>query len=290
MLGSQAWVAKGEGYFEKNRVDATVQMFGTGAEAIQAVIARQADLGHALDFAVLNFVAAADRNVSIVGAVAQPNPGFHSLAASRDITVPADLKDKKIGHVEGTSQHFVTIEYLLQNNIAVDDVELVSLPGLFELVGALKTGRIDAAWVWLNGTTEAQNDPELHVLANDAVVLDTVAIYLIAETQWAEPNVETITQVLRSYQLASEYIANNYAQAAAIIAEATGGDAAVFENALRDQNHEVGLNQTMLDSLDTIAAFLIDLNVLDTNFDVRDFIKPDAMLAIDSDLITADIE
>ncbi len=289
LLGSQAWVSLDKGYFTEENLEVEVSMFGTGIEAIQAVIARQADLGPALDFAVLNLAAAADENMRIVGAVAAPLPGFHSLAVRSDITGPADLVGKKIGYVQGTSEHFVTIRYLEQNGIALDDVELVALPGLFELVGALRTGDIQAAWVWLTGTAEAKDDPNLAILTNDADVLDTVGIYLVAGAEWANANQDTIVRVLRAFDKASADLENDPVGTAEIIAKAVSGDAELFANIIPNQHYQVGLTPVMLDSLDSIAQFLIESGKLPADFDVRDFMDLEAMEEAVPGSVTADL-
>ncbi len=289
LLATLAWVSIDQGYFDELAVEADVSVFGTGIEAIQGVIARQADLGHALDFAVLNLVAAADENMSIVGAIASPNPGFHSLAARNDIAGPEDLVGKKIGYVEGTSEHFVTLRHLIQNGVSVDDVELVPLPGLFELVGALKTDEVQAGWTWLDGTNQAAEDENLHILRNDVGVLDTVAIYLIAETGWAEENQDTIERVLKAYDAAAQYTNANVAETAAIVAEAVDGPEELFANVIPNQNYGIAMTQVMLDSLDAIAQFLIEREVLPADFDVRNFMKLTAQESAVPGSITADL-
>ena len=289
LLGTQAWISLDQGYFDDHNVEADVSLFGTGIEAIQGVIARQADLGHALDFAVLNLVAAADENMVIVGGIAAPDPGFHSLAVRNEIDLPEDLVGKKIGYVEGTSEHFVTLRHLEQNGISPDDVELVPLPGLFELVGALKTDEIQAAWTWLDGTNQARDDENLKVLRNDAGVLDTVAIYLIAESGWAADNMDAIEQVLRSYHLASGFINDDPERAGQIVADAVSGNAELFGNIIPNQHYQIGFNQIMLDSLDAIAAFLIERGVLDDGFDVRGFMDLSAMERAVPGSVSADL-
>lgn len=288
LLGTQAWISQDQGYFAENNVEADVSLFGTGIEAIQGVIARQADLGHALDFAVLSLVAAADENMQIVGAIATPDPGFHSLAVRNEITDETGLAGQKIGYVEGTSEHFVTIRHLQQLGISLDDVELVPLPGLFELVGALKTNEIQAAWTWLDGTAQANDDPDLTVLRNDVGVLDTVAIYMIAEASWAADNQLAIERVLRSYDQASAFIADDAGAAAEIVADAVSGNADLFANTIPNQHFGIEFNQTMLDSLDAIATFLVERGTLDADFDVREFLSLDAMEAAVPGSITAD--
>ena len=289
LLGTQAWISLDQGYFDDHNVEADVSLFGTGIEAIQGVIARQADLGHALDFAVLNLVAAADENMVIVGGIAAPDPGFHSLAVRNDIDGPEDLAGKKIGYVEGTSEHFVTLRHLEQNGVSLDDVELVPLPGLFELVGALKTDEIQAAWTWLDGTNQARDDENLKILRNDVGVLDTVAIYMIAEAGWAAGNQDAIEQVLKSYHLASGFAEDDPAAAAQIVADAVSGNAELFGNIIPNQHYRIGFNQVMLDSLDAIAAFLIEREVLEAGFDVRGFMDLSAMERAVPGSVTADL-
>jgi len=277
LLGSQAWVALDRGYFEEENLTVQMSQYGTGIEAIQAVIARQANIGPALDFAVLNLAGAAEENMRVVGAIAAPRPGFHSLAVRNEINGPADLVGKKIGYVSGTSEHFVTIRHLQQNGISVDQVELVPLPGLFELVGALRTDEIQAAWVWLNGTQEAEADPDLKVLGNDSNVLDTVAIYLVAATEWADANQEIIKRVLRAYDKANVVLQNETQAAAQIVADAVSGDAELFSNFIPNQRYAVEFPQVQLDSFDAIAQFLIDSGTLQADFDIREFIDFRAM-------------
>ena len=277
LLGSQAWVALDRGYFDEENLEVQMSQYGTGIEAIQAVIAGQADIGPALDFAVLNLAAAAEENMRVVGAIAAPLPGFHSLAVRNEVDGVADLAGKKIGYVQGTSEHFVTIRHLQQNGISLDNVELIPLPGLFELVGALRTNDIQAAWVWLNGTLEAQEDPDLKVLGNDADVLDTVAIYLVASTEWADDNQEIIERILRAYDKANVVLQNETPAAAKIVADAVSGNEELFANIMPNQRYTVEFTQVQLDSFDAIAQFLIDSGVLAADFDIREFIDFRAM-------------
>ncbi len=289
LLGTQAWVAMDQGYFDEELVEADVSLFGTGIEAIQGVIARQADLGHGLDFAVLNLVAAAEENMVVVGGIAEPNPGFHSLSVRNEIQGPEDLVGKKIGYVEGTSEHFVTLQHLAQNGISEDQVELVPLPGLFELVGALKTNEIQAAWTWLDGTNQAAEDPDLNVLRDDVGVLQTVGIYMIAEAGWATENQEIIERVLRAYDKASDFACNDPVVAGQIVADAVSGNAEAFGNLIPNQKYRIGFTQVMLDELDNIADFLIQRGVLEPDFNVRGFINLDAMERAVPRSVTADI-
>ncbi len=289
LLGSQAWVALDRGYFDEENLEVQMSQYGTGIEAIQAVIAGQADIGPALDFAVLNLAAAAEENMRVVAAIAAPLPGFHSLAVRNEINGLQDLAGKKIGYVQGTSEHFVTVRHLEQNGISLDDVELVPLPGLFELVGALRTNDIQAAWVWLNGTVEAEEDPDLKILGNDSNVLDTVAIYLVASTEWADENQEIIERILRAYDKANTVLQNETPAAAKIVADAVSGNEEMFAGIMPNQRYKVEFTQVQLDSFDAIAQFLIESGVLEADFDIREFIDFRAMEAAVPGSVKADL-
>ena len=289
MLASSAWVAKDRGFFAEENLEVEISAFGTGIEAIQAVIAQQAQIGPALDFAVLNLAGAAEENMRVVAAIAAPDPGWHSLAVRNDINGPQDLRGKRIGYVQGTSEHFVTLQHLAQNGIGVDEVELIPLPGLFELVGALRTDDIQASWVWLNGTQEAEDDPNLQVLGDDSNVLDTSAIYLVSATEWSDENQEIIERVIRAYAKANEVIRNETQAAAQIVADAVSGDADLFARLMPSQNTRIEFNQTMLDSFDAIAQFLIDTGKLPADFDIREFIDFRAMEKAVPGSVTADL-
>jgi len=289
LLGAQSWVAAEKGYFADEGLDARVSLFGTGIDAINAVIAQQADLGPGLDFAVLNLAAAAAENMQVVACIAAPAPGFHQLAVRNDINEPRDLLGKKIGYVAGTSEHLVTIRYLEQNGVGLDEVELIPFPGLFEMVGALRTNDIQASWVWLSGTQEAREDPNLKILTDDSAVLDTLAIYLVTRSDWADANKDTIERVVRAYDNASRAIANDVTEAAQIIGEGVSGNAEMFATMIPNQNYRIGFDQVQLDSFDSIAQFLIDTGKLDPDFDIRDFINFDAMERAVPGSVTADL-
>lgn len=289
LLGTQSWVAADKGYFAEEGLEATVSLFGTGIDAINAVIAQQADLGPGLDFAVLNLAAAAAEGMQVVACIAAPAPGFHQLAVRNDINGPQDLTGKKIGYVAGTSEHLVTVKYLEQNGIPLDSVELIPFPGLFEMVGALRTDDIQASWVWLSGTQEARDDPNLKILTDDSAVLETLAIYLVTRAEWAEANQDTIERVVRAYDKASKAIADDTAGAAQIVADGVAGNAEMFANIIPNQNYRIGFDQVQLDSFDDIAQFLIDSGKLEPGFDIRDFINFDAMERAVPGSVTADL-
>ena len=277
LLGSQMWISIDKGFFTEEGIEAGFQQYGTGIEAIQAVIAGAADIGPALDFAVLNLAASAKENMKVVAGIAAPKPGWHKLAMRNDLNSAKDLRGKKIGYVKGTSEHFVTLQHLIQNGVNLNDVELVPLPGLFELVGALLADEIQASWIWANAVKQIKDSSSHKIVMNDSKVLDTVAIYLVAKTSWVNENQKLLESILRSYDRASKVIQSNPNGSAEIIARSNKGNPKVFKALIQGQSFNVAFTPVMLNSFDSIAQFLINSGKLPSSFNIRTFLDLRAM-------------
>jgi len=289
LLGSQMWISIDKGFFTEEGIEAGFQQYGTGIEAIQAVIAGAADIGPALDFAVLNLAASAKENMKVVAGIAAPKPGWHKLAMRNDLNSAKDLRGKKIGYVKGTSEHFVTLQHLIQNGVNLNDVELVPLPGLFELVGALLADEIQASWIWANAVKQIKDSSSHKIVMNDSKVLDTVAIYLVAKTSWVNKNQKLLESILRSYNRASKVIQSNPNESAAIIARSNKGNDKVFKALIQGQGFNIAFTPVMLNSFDSIAQFLIDSGKLPSNFNIRSSLDLRAMKKAVPGSVTANL-
>ena len=289
LLGSQMWISINKGFFDEEGIEAGFQQYGTGIEAIQAVIAGAADIGPALDFAVLNLAATAKENMKVVAGIAAPRPGWHKLAMRNDLNSAKDLRGKKIGYVKGTSEHFVTLQHLIQNGVNLNDVELVPLPGLFELVGALLSDEIQASWIWANAVKQIKDSSSHKIVMNDSKVLDTVAIYLVAKTSWVNKNQKLLESILKSYNRASKVIQSNPNESAEIIARSNKGNPKVFKALIQGQSFNIAFTPVMLNSFDSIAQFLIDSEKLPSSFNIRTFLDLRAMKKAVPGSVTANL-
>ncbi|MGI5157279.1 ABC transporter substrate-binding protein [Microbispora sp. CA-102843] len=277
LLGTQMWVAMDKGYFAEQKIKVEPQMYQEGIDGVKAVVAGQADLAPALDFAALS--AASDR-LRILGAIASPAPGFHKLAVTKKITSPKDLVGKRIGYVDGTLESYVTMKYLEQQGVAQDQVTLTSMPGLFEMVGALKTGQIDAAWIWANGVDQAKADPNLAILTDDKSVRQVQSIFLVGGTDFVRKNPAAVEGVLRAYQKATDDLDTDTAGAAKIVASGTKGDLKALESGIPSQGYELGLTTAQMEQLIDLQKYLVGIGKLKDVTDVSTIMDLTAMRAV----------
>jgi len=217
--GSQIWVAKEKGFFEKEGIDAQITTFATGVEAIDALLIGRADMAVGLDFPIVSRIQGG--KLTVLAGIFHSKPGFHKLVVSNDIKEAKDLAGKKIGIATGTAQHLVTMKYLEENGIAEDKVEIVGFTSLLEIVASLRSGRIDAAFVWADGTQKSTDGGNHYVLTDDAAAKRNSSAYIAAQTEFTEKHPELTVATLRALNAASQFIATNKDEAAALIAKNT---------------------------------------------------------------------
>ncbi len=252
--GSQIWVAEDMGFFEDQGIDADITTFATGVEAIDSMIVGRADLAVGLDFPTVT--RATNGRLTVLAGIFRANPGWHKLVVSNEIKTPADLAGKKIGIATGTLEHLVTVKYLEANGLSQDDVELVGFTSLVELVASLKSGRIDASFVWADGTDKAIEDGEHYVLVDDSAAGLSSSAYITGTTAFVEENPDAVVGVLKAMDAASTYITDNPEEAAAIIASHTRAPRDTVRNLLEYNAFSLALGDYEKAGFDAVSDFV----------------------------------
>jgi NitT/TauT family transport system substrate-binding protein len=269
ILGAPVHVAAELGIFRRYGIRPVIQPFPLGIDTVDAVLAGRTDVGFALDFPLL--IRLQTGQLRVVAAVIEPEGGFHKLAVRRGINTAADLRGKRLGIAQGTAQHYVTLKYLQNSGVALSEVSLVPLPSLFEIIAALRRGTIDAAWVWAQGTDEAQQIEGVRILTDDRVVRQTSFGFMTVSRQFLASNPDTLVAVLRAIIEATEWMNRNMPVAARIIASRNGAPEDRTLTELRRQNATVSLERKHIDALVDLLDFMLTNQIIRTRVTVPDF-------------------
>jgi NitT/TauT family transport system substrate-binding protein len=190
--------------------------------------------------------------------IAEPLPGWHKLYVKSDLDIPAGLKGKNIGVATGTAQEFVTREYLKQNGLSPDDdVNMVGFTSLFEIVGAMKAGRLDAAWIWGEGVKTIGDDSSWKFIADDSVVSQSVTAPLVVLKDYYRDHKDLVVKTLRAYQKAAVDMQGDLDGAAKLLADAVGGDEAQIKNVISQQRYGLTFGPAAMSSLKSKYDFLV---------------------------------
>lgn len=263
--GSQIWVAEDMGYFDDEGIDAQITTFATGVEAIDALLIGRADMAVGLDFPIVSRLQSG--RLTVLAGIFHSTPGFHKLVVSNEIKKPADLVGKTVGIATGTAEHLITIKYLEENGISPDEVEIVGFSSLLEIVASLRAGRIDASFVWADGTERAISGGDHYVLTDDSAAGLSGSAYIAAATPFLDENPQTAVAVLRAIDRASQYITENPDKAAAIVADNTRAPLDTMRKLLGYNEFNLALTDYERDGFNVVADFISRSQDTPVNFE-----------------------
>lgn len=160
--------------------------------------------------------------MTIVGGLHQGCIKLNVLADS-DIETGADLEGKTIAVDEiGGSPYQVTVLWLAQYGLSVDDVNIVAYNDSSLEIEALKSGQVDVAAVWDPIATISTQDGTVRTILDigtDEPFAGHFCCFLYASTKVVEEQPELIAAELRAYYKAQNWIYENPEEAVRIVTE-----------------------------------------------------------------------
>jgi len=283
ILGAQIDVAVAKGFFEKHGVDAELQTFSFGVDTVDAVLADRTHFGVVIDFAGLTR-APADQ-FRIVAVIMEPEPGFHKLAVRGDIKGPEDLRGKRLGVARSTVQEYITSRYLEINGVPPESAEMVEFTSLFEIVAALRSGQIDAAWIWADGPKQLADVEEITILTDDSAAKHQTLGYIVVDKDFLQDNPEAVEASLAALVEATDWLVENMEEGAEIVAKRTGAAAEDILPVMKIENYQMTLQKRQVEMLKSLAEFMVERNVVDKPIDVDKLVDPDPLRKVAPDRV-----
>lgn len=266
VLGTLVRVADAKGYFKEENVDPTLITFSYGVDTVDAVLAGQADFGVIIDMPLLSRFSSG--KLTVPALIGTPNPGWHKLYVTDDYSNVADLKGKRIAVASGTAQEFVTRLHLSDNGLDPDnDVELVGFSSLFEIIAAMKSKRVDAAWIWGQGVEQLGDDSGFRFEADDSVVNQKTTALLVVSKDYMANNRDAVVAVLKALDKAADVVASDIDETAEIVAKGIAGDPKAVKPVILGQNYALSFEPAAMASLRSKYDFLVTQGVIEDPYD-----------------------
>lgn len=256
-MGASIILASEKGYLKEEGIDSIVQTFAYGMDTVDAVLAGQADFGVVIGFPLLTRFGA--DKLSAPAIIAQFPPGWHKLYSTTDLQDQSNFKGKTFGVATGTAQDFVTRSYL--ETLGLDpekDVTLVNFTDLFSIVGALKGGRLDAAWIWGEGVPVIDEDDKFAFISDDSIVSEGASALLVSSKDFAEEHPDLVVKTLKALQKATLDIESDLSGSATIVAKKIGADVTKIERSIGGVDYELNYSTESVATLRSQYQFLID--------------------------------
>lgn len=249
-------VADTQGFFKDEGLEVQVVDCNTGPVCMRDLADGRARMTTVTELPVV-MASFARRDFAVVGTIATSTGNIRMIARkSAGIAGAADLKHKRIGVIFGTSSHYYLYLYLLFHGIDPQDVEIVLLPA-DGVAAAIQQRRVDALAAFSRHAGAVSK-----LLQGDSLVLDDPRIYtetynLVADRKLLETQPDDVVKVLRALARAERFIIEQPLLARQILRARPGFDAAGGDVYGTSVNYRLGLEQSLLATMEGAARWAI---------------------------------
>ncbi|MFC1907770.1 ABC transporter substrate-binding protein [Chloroflexota bacterium] len=216
-----------KGYFENEGLDFVLQQHQSGKSAFNAVVEGEADLATAAETPIMLSTMRGEK-IYVLSTISSTEKNKMIVARKdKGISIPNDLKGKKIGVSVGTNAEFFMDSFLITSGLSRGEVEVINVESN-AIVDTLTSGEVDAVSTW---------NPHISILikglGDNGVAFSGEGIYretfnVITKQDFANEHPETIKKVLRSLIKAEKFIAENPDESQEIVADKIGMDKATL--------------------------------------------------------------
>lgn len=255
-LSLPLYVAQAEGYFAAEGLTLNLTDCSGGHRCLQLVLDGAADIATASDSPVMFRSFERDDYVVIASFVTTSDDVKLIGRKDSGVTLPADLRGKKVGVVRGASSHFYLDSYLLWHGIDPGSVELVGLQP-DEMAAAMQSGKVAAVSAW-----EPFAFDTIRALKGDATILPLAGVYtlsfnLVAHRRLAGARDADLLKLLRAVARAESFIQGKPREAQAILRQRLGVDQRFIDWVWPGLRFQLALDQSLVKTLESEARWAI---------------------------------
>jgi NitT/TauT family transport system substrate-binding protein len=287
-------VAEQQGFFKQFGVPATVKLFPSGAEIVQAIAGGSIEFG-ATGGVPATILAGRGTEVKVIARVADISYEL-ALATTKStgISKPNDVEGKTVAMTSGTVSQYLVLAFAKHFNIPLDSFKRVNL-GPADQLNALAGGSVQVVSVWEPFTSRVresggvilQTALESHWPgAEGKVKLVGDPGIVFARTAYLTSSSDTVRNLLRAVEAATRWVEANPEKAAEIAAKALHAPAASMLALIRTKNIYFNFDQDLVDELSAEAAFLQEQGLVPRTFVVKSWLAPEYMKAVFPQLAT----
>jgi ABC-type nitrate/sulfonate/bicarbonate transport system substrate-binding protein len=250
------YIAEMLGYFRDENLTLTYRKFTSGRDAINSVLAGEADVGVATEFPLAKNILDG-KDLQIIGTLYRTSKNA-ALVGRRDrgISQIADLKGKRIGVAPNTNTDYMLSLMLAEASLADNDVQRVAFKPE-QMADALAEGKVDAVVTWspFVGHSEAR-------FARDATVRLQSTGYTELSLLGARPQVlvqkaDAFQRLMNALVRAEDYVAAHDAESLQLLSKHLGHKQETdLQRAWPALKFKVRLDNLMLAALTDEAAWL----------------------------------
>ena len=274
-------IAVAKGYFAEEGLEVQSLMHSFGKVALQSL------LGHKADFAAVAetpfmFNVLRGEKICVIANI-EASSKNNAIVARKDagISVPGDLKGKRIGFTPGTTSDFFLDSMLTANGLTRQAIQPIPLKPE-EMQAAIVAKKVDAVCTWNYPLTQIKRQ-----LGADGVLFYDIEIYtetfnIAAQQDFVSKNPETVKRFLRAIIKAETFAAQHTGEAQSILSSATKTELDLIREVWNAFNYRVVLDRRLLLTLEDETRWAMKNKLTDQTVmpDYHDYIHFDSLRAV----------
>ncbi len=279
-------VAADQGYFMRNGLDVTVNLYETGLVTLERLVRGESDFATASEFGFASrSLEAGNENLRIIASLTTNYS--EELVARHDHGIQAltDIRGKQVGILRNSAIHFSFYRFLILQGIPPEEVTLVDL-SYSECLEAISKGEIDATVLFNYQLYQARQ--QLGANAVSWPTRSTQPFYwlLISKSESIENQPAVSQRLLTALLEAQAFIRAHPTEAEAILAQSWQRDPEYLRSARTTSHFEISLDQGLIVAMEDEADWLIERGLAEKatapNYlhfiymDALDAVKPEA--------------
>jgi NitT/TauT family transport system substrate-binding protein len=283
-----AIIAEEKGYFKANGLDVSFKDYEK--PMVKDLIDGKIDIVSATAEFVVVRNSFAGEDLKILAAISKQNNQWEVVARrDKNIQSAADLKGKRIAVQRGTAGEFFLAEFLLFNNLRMNDISVVDL-ALPERMEQISSGELDAVVMISPYTQQLKKTLGKEAISWPAQAGGNVFSLSYATGQFAAKHPDIIERYLRALVQAEIFVNTNEAEARTIIQRKLHFTESDIQALWPLFTFEVELEQELLLAMEEEARWTIRNNLTDQKkvpyyldfiyFDGLKKVKPEAVTII----------
>jgi NitT/TauT family transport system substrate-binding protein len=281
-------VAEEQGFFKKYGVPVVVKLFPSGADIVQSMA------GGSVEFAAIGGVpatilASRGTDVRVIARLADISyANGLGIAKGSSIKKPQDIEGKTVSMTYGTDGQYLVLAFAKHWGIPLDSFKTVNLSPP-DQVNALAQGSVQMISVWepftsrvkeMGGTIVQTGTDSYWPGAEGPVSLVGVPGILIGRERYLDKNPETVHNLLRALNDATDWAHKNPEQAAAIAAKRLNTSNAAMLRVIKAGHIYFNFDKELVDELRGQADFLRQQGIIPKDFQATSWLAPQFMMKV----------
>lgn len=253
-------VAADRGFFREEGLDVRVAMFSSGREALQALLAGQAQIQSVSETPVVHAIVQGNA-VVVVATVARHQEAKLIVRSDRGILKPEDLRGKRIATLPGTNSDYFMYKFLAAHGMTPGDLKVANMSPP-EMVAAYADGDIDGYFAWephIQFGLAAM--PQSRVFYPGALYRGWMTVNM--NPAYARAHPDTVRRIVRALIKAEAFIKAHKSQSLRIVARRLRMDDDVLRMVWDQNQYRVELDASLVDEMTEIGRWSLKLSKSD---------------------------